>query len=90
MKAINTIPEKEYSICLSTAMRRMCKKLSALIDEECSKMQELDNKGEDEKALIHAFNARALQWATYAITLSPKEVKQNLHDNPELQKGGEK
>ncbi|WP_071133863.1 hypothetical protein [Millionella massiliensis] len=74
MIAINTIPQERYADLLAQAMGRVRQKLSKLIDEECSKMIQCENQGDDEKALIHEFNIRALQKANNAITLSPNQI----------------
>lgn len=72
MRAINTILEEEYVDRLFEAMRRMRKKISMLSDEEDSLSATADNKGDEEKALRHAFNRMALFWASEAITMTPK------------------
>ena len=78
MKAINTISRDEYTDRLFEAMRRMSKKISRLADEEDSLSQVADNKGDEEKALRHAFNRMALFWASEAITMSPNKLKEAL------------
>lgn len=78
MRAINTIPRDEYADRLFEAMRRMGKKISRLSDEEDSLSMTADNKGDEEKALRHAFNRMALFWASEAITMSPNKVKEVL------------
>lgn len=60
-RAINTIPHDEYNELLRQAASRIRKKIQRLSDEEVSKMQEADNKGDYVKAEMHDFNARALR-----------------------------
>lgn len=78
MRAINTIPGDEYNERLSEAMRRMSKKIYRLMDEEDSLSTKADNQGDEEKALRHAFNSRALLWASEAIVIAPDKLKERL------------
>ncbi|HIY88169.1 MAG TPA: hypothetical protein H9824_05640 [Candidatus Bacteroides pullicola] len=80
MRAINTIPGDEYAKRLSEAMRRMSKKINRLADEEDSLSMTADNQGDEEKALRHAFNNRALFWASQAIVISPSELAVRLEE----------
>ena len=78
MRAINTIPVDEYNERLSEAMQRMSKKIYRLMDEEDSLSTKADNQGDEEKALRHAFNSRALLWASEAITIAPGKLQQRI------------
>ena len=78
MKAINNIPKEEYAELLSEAMRRMSKKIYRLMDEEDSLSTKADNQGDEEKALRHAFNSRALLWASEAIAIAPGKLQQRI------------
>ena len=78
MRAINTIQKEEYAERLSEAMRRMSKKIYRLMDEEDSLSTKADNQGDEEKALLHAFNSRALFWASEAIDISPGKLQQRI------------
>lgn len=78
MRAINTIPGDEYNERLSEAMQRMSKKIYRLMDEEDSLSTKADNQGDEEKALRHAFNSRALLWASEAIVIAPDKLKERL------------
>ena len=78
MRTINTIQEEEFIKRLSEAMRRMYKKIIRLSDEENSLSTTADNKGDEEKALRHAFNGFALDWAAQAILVSPERLKERL------------
>lgn len=76
MTAPNTIDREEYAQRLFEACRRMSKRLSSLKDEEYSKEQTADNKGDNEKALKHYFNSVALNLAMSALVKTPDELKQ--------------
>ena len=78
MRAINTIPGDEYTERLSEAMQRMSKKIYRLMDEEDSLSTKADNQGDEEKALRHSFNSRALLWASEAIVIAPGKLKERL------------
>ena len=78
MRAINTMQKEEYAERLSEAMRRMSKKIYRLMDEEDSLSTKADNQGDEEKALLHAFNSRALFWASEAIDISPGKLQQRI------------
>lgn len=78
MRAINTMQKEEYAERLSEAMRRMSKKIYRLMDEEDSLSTKADNQGDEEKALLHAFNSRALLWASEAIVIAPDKLKERL------------
>lgn len=78
MRAINNIPKEEYAELLSEAMRRMSKKIYRLMDEEDSLSMKSDNQGDEEKALRHAFNSRALLWASEAIAIAPGKLQQRI------------
>lgn len=80
MRAINTIPGDEYNERLSEAMQRMSKKIYRLMDEEDSLSTKADNQGDEEKALRHAFNSRALLWASEAIVIAPDKLKERLSE----------
>ena len=80
MRAINTIPRDEYAKRLCEAMRSMSKKISRLSDEEDSLSTTADNQGDEEKALRHAFNCRALFWAAQAIVISPDRLAERLEE----------
>ena len=80
MRAINTIPSDEYAKRLCEAMRRMSKKINRLADEEDSLSMTADNQGDEEKALRHAFNSRALFWASQAIVISPNRLAERLEE----------
>lgn len=80
MRAINTIPSDEYAKRLCEAMRRMSKKISRLANEEDSLSMTADNKGDEEKALRHVFNSRALFWASQAIVITPRELAVRLEE----------
>lgn len=74
MTAPNTIPNEEYAQRMFEACRRMSKRLSNIAFEEDSKCRESDNKGNNEKALAHYFNAKALQLAMAALTKTAEEL----------------
>lgn len=78
MRAINTMQKEEYAERLSEAMRRMSKKIYRLMDEEDSLSTKADNQGDEEKALLHAFNSRALIWASEAIAIAPEKLQQRI------------
>lgn len=90
MRAINTMKFDEYAKRLSDAMQRMYKTLSRLSDEETSKSRIADNKGDEEEALRHEFNARAIDWAMNAIVLSPDEIEKRLMMRKIKTKGSER
>lgn len=73
MRAINTIPRKEYAERLFKAMQRMSKKLKMIAEEEYIKCMTLNNEGHKESALRRAFNSVALDWAQQAIAMQPKQ-----------------
>ena len=80
MRAMNTMPRDEYVERLYEAMRRMTKKIYRLMDEEDSLSTKADNQGDREKALRHAFNSRALLWASEAIVIAPGKLKERLSE----------
>ena len=80
MRAINTIPQDEYAGRLFEAMQRMSKKIYRLMDQEDSLSTKADNQGDKEKALRHAFNSRALLWASEAIVIAPGKLKERLDE----------
>lgn len=78
MRAINNMSKEEYAELLSEAIRRMSKKIYRLMDEEDSLSTKADNQGDEEKALRHAFNSRALLWASEAIAIAPGKLQQRI------------
>ncbi len=56
------------------ACRRMSKRLSNIAFEEDSKCRESDNKRNNEIALAHYFNSKALQLAMIALTKTAKKL----------------
>lgn len=73
MRALNTIPRKEYYERLLKAMRRMSNKLKMIAEEERIKCVSLANDGKKESALRCAFNSVALDWAQQAIAMQSKQ-----------------
>lgn len=74
MIAPNTISREEYAQRLYAACLRMSKRLSRLKDEEFSKEQTAENKGDNEKALKHYFNSTALNLAMSALVKTPDDL----------------
>lgn len=74
MTAPNTIPNEEYAQRMFEACRRMSKRLSNVAFEEDCKCRKFDNKGADERALLHYFNSKALQLAITALAKAPEEL----------------
>lgn len=75
MKAINTMTDEEYDGRLRDAAFRMHKVLHRLIDREASESRSADNAGDEDRALKHDFNARALSMAAEALLASHPVAK---------------
>ena len=74
------MPRDEYAKRLFEAMRRMNKKISGLAFEEDLRYMKAKDDGDEEKALKHWFNSKALFWAEQAIVIAPGKLKERINE----------